>query len=323
MMKKYLIKIVLFLFPLVLLALGADYTLSKVLKTSNSFADGEYPVWNDLYNGKINSDIVIYGTSRALKHISPKMLTDSLHVPAYNLGINGHTFKSEYFRHNLLLKFNKKPKLIIQTLDVTSFDKNSDLYNPDQFLPYMLKNNDMKDNVFNGFRPADYNLPLIRYYGKKESFIEVLKLLISPSSNTPVKFRGYWPWDLSWTNDLLLAQKKFGSFEVKYDSAIVGLFERFLIECRQLDLPVVFVYTPEYIEGQRFVTNRLEIMDIYNKLSSKYNILFLDYANDSISYKKENFYNTGHLNRSGAELFTSKLISDLRKFQITSVLGSR
>ncbi len=312
-MKKYLIKIVLFIAPFVLLSYVADKAFSGILKKSYSFADAEYAVWNDLYNGKINSDIVIYGTSRALKHISPKMLSDSFGLTAYNLGINGHSFRSEYFRHTLLLKYNKKPSLIIQTLDVTSFEKNSDLYNPDQFLPYMLNNNEMEKRIFNGFGLFDYKLPIVRFYGKKEAFSEVLRILIDPGKNIPVKYRGYKPWDLSWTNDLLLAQEKFGSFEVKSDSSIVHLFESYLQECRVQNIPVVFVYTPEYIEGQDFVKNRSEIINIYKRLSLKYDIPFLNYANDSISYKKEYFYNSGHLNKTGAEVFTGRLITDLRK----------
>jgi hypothetical protein len=322
-MKKYLLKIIVFLIPIVLLANLADYTLSGILKKSFSFADGEYPVWNDLYNGKINSDIVIYGTSRALKHISPAIITDSLNVNAYNLGINGHSFKSEYFRHQLLLKYDKKPKLIIQTLDATSFERNSDLYNPDQFLPYMYKNMEMKERVYNGFKEIDYRLPMIRYYGKKEALLEALRIAFAPGTNKPVKYRGYQPWDKSWTNDLLKAQEKFGSFQVVSDSGIVSLFERYLQECSQLNIPVIFVYTPEYIEGQKFISNRSEILNLYTKLSLKYNIPFFNYANDSISYKKEYFYNSGHLNKAGAELFTAKLVGDLRKNRITTFLTSR
>ncbi len=310
-MRKFIFRVLIFVIPFILLAYISDKTISGILKKSNSFADGEYPVWNDLYNGEINSDIVIYGSSRALKHISPEILYDSLNVPAYNLGVNGHTLRSEYFRHTLLMKYNRLPRLIIQTIDVTSFEKISDLYNPDQFLPYMLNNTEMERGIFNGFRHIDYHLPMIRYFGKKEAMLEVLKLVFAERLNTPVRVRGYRPRDQEWTDDLKSAKQKMGLLEVKSDSAIIVLFEKFIAECKEKKLPLVLVYTPEYIEGQKFVSNRADILSIYSILSQKYDVPLLDYSNDSISYNRNYFYNSGHLNKTGAELFTRMLIRDL------------
>jgi hypothetical protein len=321
-MKIFIKKVFFFILPLLLFAYGLDFFLSGVLKKSNSFADGEYPVWNDLYEGKINSDIVIYGTSRALVHIDPGMISSKLHTTAYNLGINGHSFKTQYFRHSLLLKFNKKPKIIIQTLDVTSFVKSNDLYNPDQYLPYMLNNEDMKLSIYSEYSSLDYKLPVIRYYGKKEAFIEVLKLLAIPSSNKVVRIKGYKSKDLKWNNDLMIAQQELGSLKVKSDSSMVLSFEKYLNECSKLNIKVIFVCTPVYIEGQQFVANWTEIMNLYHRLSQKFDIPFFDYSNDSLSLHKEYFYNSGHLNRTGAELLTAKLIDDISKSRILTASNS-
>jgi len=321
-MKIFLKKIFLFIIPFLLLAFGLDHFLSETLKKSNKFADSEYPVWNDLYNGKINSDILIYGSSRAIVHLDPGMICDSLHTTAYNLGVNGHSFRSQYFRHSLLLKFNKKPKIIIQTLDPTSFVKNSDLYNPDQYLPYMLNNEDMKLSTYTEYRSLDYKLPVLRYYGKKEAFIEIIKLLVIPSSNKVLRIKGYKPKDLKWNDDLMIAQQKLGSYKVESDSSLVKLFEKYLSECHTQNIKVVFVCTPVYIEGQQFIRNWSEIMALYYHLSQKFDIPFFDYTNDPLSFQKEYFYNSGHLNKTGAELLTAKLIDDIKKSQIMTKLHS-
>lgn len=319
-MRKFLIKLSLFVIPLILISYGADYFISGVLKKSQSFADSEYPVWNALFNGDINADVVIYGSSRAFRHVDPTIMADSLKVPVYNLGVNGHSFRTEYFRHYLLLKNCRKPKLILQTLDVVTFEKASDLYNQDQFLPYMLCNKEIEEHEYNGFSKLDYEVPMMRYFGKKEALIEVIKLLLFRSSNRPVRTNGYAGQELTWTNDLSKAQNDFGSMEIVSDTSIIHLFESYIKDCQRLKIPVIFVYTPEYIEGQKFVTNRSDIFEIYNHLSSKYNIPFFDYSKDSISYHKELFYNSGHLNKTGAEIFTKKLIGDLRRHNITAKL---
>jgi tagatose-1,6-bisphosphate aldolase len=74
---------------------------------------------------------------------------------------------------------------------------------------------------------------------------------------------------------------------------------------------VVFVYTPEYIEGQKFIQGRKELISLYSKYSKQYNIPFYDFSNDVICYKKDFFYNSNHLNKDGAELFTRKFVDTL------------
>jgi|WetSurSiteA1Bulk_404760.scaffolds.fasta_scaffold01899_2 hypothetical protein len=320
-MKRFLRKIFLFILPILLSSYGVDILLSNILKKSNSFADGELPVWNDLYKGEINSDVVIYGSSRAWVQIDPKMINDSLHATAYNLGINGHSFNSQYFRHSLLLRLNRKPKIIIQTLDITSFEKNSDLYNPDQYLPYMLDNREMQTSTYNGFASIDYKVPVIRYYGKKEAFLEIIKLILRPESNKVVRVRGYQAKELMWNDDLMLAQRKLGSFEVKSDTSMIHTFENYLKECNQQNINIVFVFTPVFIEGQKFVINWSEIMKLYYQLSKKYSIPYFDYSSDSMSFHKEYFYNSGHLNKIGSKHITAKLINDLKESPVVKKLS--
>ncbi len=48
-----------------LIAYGADKFLSKELKQTHTLPD-EYSIWNDIYNGKVNSEIVIYGSSQGM-----------------------------------------------------------------------------------------------------------------------------------------------------------------------------------------------------------------------------------------------------------------
>lgn len=317
-MNRLVKKLLVFLIPILLVPFGLDNVLSGVLKKSNNYADGEYTTWNDLYGGKINSDIVIYGSSRAWVNIDPDMISDSLQTTAYNLGINGHTFLLQYFRHSLLLKYNTKPKIIIQTLDAGSMAKGTNLYNPDQFLPYMLNNKEMRQAtiVYNGFRSIDYIIPLIRYYGKKEAILEIIKLIFNPAGNTIMKIKGYQGKDEMWNDDFKNAQQEIGSYEIKPDTSIIVLFEKYLNECKQQNIKIIFVYPPEFIDGQKFVRNRSDIMALYDKFSQEDDIPFFDYSNDSLSFQKKYFYNSSHLNKTGAELFTAKLIGDLKKSQI-------
>lgn len=317
-MKKLLITFFWFLLPIVFLAYPLDYFLSETLRKSFKFADGEYPVWNDLYAGRIESDIVIYGSSRALKHINPEKIEEAFGVPAYNLGINGHSIYSQLYRHHLLLKYNRKPKLIIQTLDVTSFDINSDFYNPEQYLPYMLYQDSMYYWIRNEFGRLDYQIPLLRFHGKKEAVVEVGKLLCAPWTNKVYRIKGYKPRDLIWNEDFSNAAEQFSNLKAKVDTLLLQEFDQYLGACARENIEVILVNTPVYIEGQKLVSNYKEVMDIYRELSRKHNIPLLDYGNDSISFNRNYFYNSQHLNETGAELFTARMIRDIRNTHLFS-----
>lgn len=317
-MRKFIIQLLIFLLPIILLAYFADFFISNTLKKSNSHAQKEYSTWNDIMDGTVNSDIVIYGNSRAWLQINPTMIGDSLKTSAYNLGIDGHNFWLEYLRHTLLLKNNTKPKLIIQSLDNFTLEKKKELYNPDQFLPYMLWNSEIREATkdYDGYDAMDYKIPLLRYYGKLDAFKTVMRLILKPESNTTERVRGYKSANLAWdgTFDKLLKVKK--SHTAKLDSASIVLFERYLNECKSKNIKIVFVVAPQYIAGQKFISNRSEIMGIYSGFSEKYNIPFFDYSNDSLSFKKEYFFNATHLNKTGAELFTGKLITQLKGSEV-------
>jgi lysophospholipase L1-like esterase len=60
-------------------------------------------------------------------------------------------------------------------------------------------------------------------------------------------------------------------------------------------------------------------MALYRKYADDYQIPFFDYSNDSLCLNKELFYNTTHLNKKGADLFSKKLASDLRTGDILKV----
>ena len=54
-------------------------------------------------------------------------------------------------------------------------------------------------------------------------------------------------------------------------------------------------------------------MDLYRQFAKKYDLIFLDYSNDPISYNKSLFYNANHLNAKGSEIFTRKLALDIKR----------
>ena len=62
--------------------------------------------------GKIQADILVYGSSRGARSVIAKVFTDSLGISAYNLSFPGSdiTFHEYLLRLTLETKGNRKPK---------------------------------------------------------------------------------------------------------------------------------------------------------------------------------------------------------------------
>jgi len=309
-MKKFLLRALGFTLPLCLVMFFGDRFLTSALKKSGK---GDLGAWNELYKGDIRSDLVIYGASRALVHFDPEILSDSLGMTVYNLGMNGHNFWLEYLRHRVLLEHNQTPKIIVLSPDPFTLYKRPDLYDPIQFLPY-LREPQMRayTSSYEGYDYFDYRVPLLRYYAKPKALFQAAALTFFPGRLKPTRRRGYEPSDLQWTGDLEKAKRAGMQTRIALDSASVRLFYSWLDECRSLGIKVIFVTTPEYVEGRSLIVNRDEIRALYRDAATARGIPFLEYTDDSISNNRRYFYNSQHLNRTGAELFSRRVAHDLK-----------
>lgn len=312
-MKKFIVRFFIFSVFIFSVFLMIDIYLSKKLKKSHT-SPGEIEVWNDIYEGKIDSELLIYGSSRAWVHVDPKTIEDSLNLKAYNFGMDGQNFFLQYLRHKKNLKYNAPPKIIILCVDMFSFNTNDNLYEMNQFLPYMLYDYDIFEftSEYNGFHKLDYFFPLIRYFSKVNGENSVFK--DSEVLNNNFRTKGYKGIERTWNNDFENAKKNNSKFTIKSDLKIIRLFDEFLFECQNNNIQVILVYTPEYIEGQKYVTNRSEILNKFNFFAKKHDLLFLDYSNHELCFNKTFFYNASHLNKKGSEIFSKKLSSDIKQF---------
>jgi len=77
---------------------------------------------------------------------------------------------------------------------------------------------------------------------------------------------------------------------------------------------VLLVYTPEYIEGQQFVRNREDILQLYRDAAAEYEIPFLDYSDSALSTQRDLFYNAMHLNQTGSDRFTRQFAGDIHEW---------
>ena len=312
-MKKFLLKAALFFGVLTVVMIVADLWISKTLAKSESYAMGDAKVWQDILEGEVNDDLLIYGSSRAWRHFDPEFIEAQTGLSAYNYGVDGHSFDIQYLRHELHLKHNKAPKAIIYSVDYNTLNMPSGLYNHEQFLPFfyldVLFNQYTKKYV--NFSFTDYNVPLLRYSGEKKAISYFVKELIGwPQKKMRIK--GFGTHHGDWNSDYEKARSKKGGVYKDINNENVRRFDSFLMEARSKDISVILMYTPEHVLGQELIANREEIVKIFDSLSTKNKIPFFDYSKDAMNSNKAYFYNSLHLNAKGVNVFNTLFIEDLK-----------
>ena len=275
-----------------------------------------YSEWNDLFNGKINADLVVLGSSRAWVQISPRILDSMLHINSYNIGMDGASFKMQYARLKMYLQHNKKPKYILQEVGYTStLIKNDLLPAVQQFLPYLGDSSvwNLVTTSSNPLSIQDRYFPLYKYNNEMPLIKEgILSYLGRGAKST--KYKGYQGQDKMWDSsfhDFLMNNPQGAVFPI--DSEAVSLVNDFLNFCKTNDIKVIMFYPPTFYQGLVYIKNKKEILDVFNNFSAEYNVPFYNYMYDSLTYRRENFYNSQHLNRRAAEIFTTELAATIQK----------
>jgi hypothetical protein len=309
-MKLFLTKVSLFSVLLAAGAFAADFTLGEGIKKRDM---GEIQVWNDIVNSRIDSDVIVSGSSRAWVHISPEILDTVLNVNSYNLGIDGYPFNMQYVRFKLFEKYNAKPKLVVQNVDFFTLNRRKEPLNREQFMPYMHEEEIKKELRRMDFSKLQFHIPALKYHSDTHSiFCGLLGLTGLGSHPYGRRYKGYVGQELDWDGTGLNKILSKDSIVYKPAPEIVRLFDSFLEYCRENDIRVILVFTPQYYKATEHTKNGNEIKSIYRSFSEKYDFPFLDYSDDPICRDTAYFYNAMHLNKKGSELFSLKLAGDIK-----------
>jgi hypothetical protein len=295
-MKKLLKKILVFLIILFSILLFADIVYSKKLINNNQISYGEIETFNFILNETDNVDFLIYGSSRAKSNFDVQSFKINTEYSIENLGIQGHNFWLQYLRHLKYLKSGRIPKNIIVNIDWMTFQKKPDLYNYNQFLPYMLWDFDIYNftKSYEAFTFFDYFIPFYRYIGRTDI------LFTSLNKN---KSKNHIKNESRFNNNI---------DTIHFHKPTINLFSNFINECQSLKIKLYFVHAPDFIDNQKKYINRDDLIFLIGSISKKHEILFLNYSNHPLSYNKEYYKDIGHMNIKGAKKFTEILVDTLK-----------
>ncbi|MDH0658411.1 MULTISPECIES: hypothetical protein [unclassified Empedobacter] len=309
---KFLKYFFLTLFSAFIALVLVDVYYSNQLKKMALFS-GEVQEWNQIREGKTNVELAIFGSSRAFIQINPNILEQDLKLTTHNFGLNGSKFKMQLYRFNLYLNHNPKPKIVVWNLDTFSFSHIDEVFQPNQYAPFMLWNFKLYEALkeYKDTKLVDFIVPLYRYRDQtywKDQIARAKKEKLHKDG----LFRddGFKSYNRKWNVDWGKMKKKNSDF----DFSDYALLEELIAKCEQENIQLIFTIAPEFYKGQDYMLNREEVINRYQTTLQKHHLPLLDYSTDSISFDQKYFYNTTHMNYEGADAFTKELAKDLKKY---------
>ncbi len=254
--------------------------------------------WYDLMHSQIDADILIMGNSRVWVHINPLVLDSILGVKTYNLGMNGSCVNRQIHKYNLFRRYNNKPKIILQGIDVWCMG-NGTGYEKEQLYPYFwnwyLRREYLESEPFTIWEKY---FPLYRY----RTFL--------PLSNGPrCLVKGWQGMDRHWDGSEF---EKIKEIKFAPNDTTAMMFDNYLAKAKAEGIKVVLIYTPQYIGATQKTSNQTFMHEWYQQIADKYDFPILDYTYMDICQDTTYFYNAMHLNRKGAEIFSDSLANDLK-----------
>ena len=270
-----------------------------------------FGVSNRILAGQVNAEVLITGSSRAVTHYDPRVLEARTGRRVFNIGINGSQTDMQLARLKAYLQHNPKPALIIHNLDLFSFQvTHGGVYDPGQYLPYLRESAlyQALERIDPAIRKARW-LPLYGYAVQdlRLTWLVGIRGLLgwNPAED---HVQGFTPRRQEWTGDFerFRASNPEG-LRVAVEPEGVAVMNELVRLCRDQDIPLVLVYSPEYAEMQQMTANRGELFDRIRALQRDHGVPLLDFSDSTICAARTNFYNSQHLNDRGAAVFSGEL----------------
>lgn len=292
----FLLKVGLFFLALIIV----DRALGMVFAYMGENAKGGYVGHHVYVTDKTSEDILIFGSSRAIHHYNPQIITDSLGMTCYNCGQDGNGIVLFYGVWQMI-KERYQPKMIIFDVS-TGFD----LYEGESNQKYlgwlrMDYNRPGVKQIFAVIDPTEKYKMISMLYRFNSKFMQNITDYVHPIFG--IEGNGFLP--LKGEMDQMKIRSGKGEKLVKkVDDVKLKFISKLIEESKGVEL--VFVASPTW-----YGSSERDYQPIREICASK-DVRFIDFSN-SEKYVHQNlwFRDGTHLNSRGADEFTKDLISEI------------
>lgn len=299
-MQKFLFKTVLFFVLIAIIDVFSGKTFAYLIEN----AKGGDNWRNNFICNSLRDDILVFGSSRAMHHYNPVIISDSLNLSCYNCGQDGNGIILNESRYQLILQ-RYKPKIVVYDV-IADFDLivKDDNHKYFKWLKAYYDRTGIPE-VFEAVDSTEKYKMLSQMYRYNSNCIQIFADYIHPITENGI--RGFRPRNIEF--DTMKVGKSVVPKIPVFDSLKISYIKKMVEE--SVDTKLIFVVSPFWNGAD--TTPYQPIRDICKEK----NIPFLDFSNNP-KYVHNNmfFYDGSHLNARGADEFTRDFIKELRKREI-------
>ena len=298
-------KVTIYIIGIILFLTMADIAIGYCCKyyIQNHQLTGRYQPLDRLIK-EVNTDIILIGNSAILNSLNPDIIEDSLSMTCYNGGITGQgIFFFETIIDCILQRHT--PKMIVIGLRPEEVGGNLGEGIYDVLKPYYgmgYKSIDDHFNNANGFDRFLLHSNLLRY-----NTIWVRVLLYMLFDNTAYPKNGFMPKEKSSS----IPQLRHIEVYEEPVKAKLECLERIILKCKAKGIDLVICFPPTLLS---FKSENLPCVNAVKDLCNNYNIpCLIDYDNKDFISHPDLFYDNGHVNNKGADIYTRRVSQKLNQ----------
>lgn len=249
-------------------------------------------------------DVLIIGTSKALRNYIPSIIMEDVNLTCYNLGQDGSNLINAYAMLNHILR-TYTPKAIIFDIVGQEFDK--DMVNPSRFenmLPFIAQNENAIDLIEeeDKYIRLKMTLKLFPYNGK---LIKMVGGLFQ--DETSRMNMGYAPIYGNNIDEIQKAEKKYNYSEENESEVLRTAFNAILEEIQIKKINLIFINSPQWHHTDG--SPKYELSKSLNNIieNNGYKLKTINSRNFQALNDKSLYKDLAHLNHKGAVVFSEVL----------------
>lgn len=297
-MKHFVIKTLLFL----VIVAAADFLFGWMMDgVLRGTMKGDWGKNNYIFSG-VRSDVIILGSSRAIHHYDPQILSDTLGLTCYNCGEDGMGILLMYARYRAI-RDRYVPRLVIyEVLPEYDLQEESDNLKYLKFLrPYY--GTASIGQVVTDISSLEPLKLLSRMYCYNSVFIDIIAQSISKSPQTAGDY-SYFPLEKQMQKE---PKKNADGLSVPCDPLKLTYLKDIILQCKNDGTSLVFIASPIYKPATDTDYSPLK------ELCHDYGVPFINHYCDARFCNNPHYFaDGGHLNKTGAELFTALAASEIK-----------
>lgn len=312
-MRRSFLYLLGFLIPALAFIAAVNSMTDKSLRTRGTQHTYE---WNSIYNGELNADIYMLGSSRAWVHLNPDIFDSVTGLNSYNLGMDAYAIDIQLDRFWAAIHHNKKPKYIIQNMDALTLRRSGYVdYDKIQFLPYLNEPELRDDLIENGLRWEERFFPVFKYRGMATTVYEALKKRYKNEYGHSWKTKGYAGQNQPWSKEFAEFKKMYTTYDIAFEPDMIARLKAMIAYCDSSEIKVIITHLPLYDEATAMMTDKYRIDSLMNSFQHEFegSCYYWDYSKTSFSNDTNFFYNATHMNYKGADSISLMLARRLRE----------